>query len=134
MIGNTAPTKTQPRRRILRATREAPAYLGMSRKVFNQLVRPHLHEIKIGIQGVGFDVNELDAWIDEQKTRQAVENSKTAEEDGRCSGRQEENSWREKQLRVSTRGKASGTSTRCSGVIDFERALARAKGRKRSNT
>ena len=54
--------------RILRF-RDAPAYLGMDRNRFNAEVRPHLTEIPIGKQGIGFDRLELDAWVDEYIAR-----------------------------------------------------------------
>lgn len=50
--------------RVLRA-KEAPRYLGMSRTVFNRLVRPCVTEFPIGIQGIGFDRLELDRWLEE---------------------------------------------------------------------
>ena len=43
-----------PLPRIIRF-RDAPAYLGMDRNRFNAEVRPHVTEIPIGKQGVGFD-------------------------------------------------------------------------------
>jgi predicted DNA-binding transcriptional regulator AlpA len=46
--------------------RDAPAYLGMDRSVFNKDVRPLLCTIRIGVQGIAFDRLELDAWADEQ--------------------------------------------------------------------
>jgi hypothetical protein len=44
--------------------RDAPAYLGMDRTVFNQEVRPNLTETPIGVQGIAFDRLDLDAWAD----------------------------------------------------------------------
>ena len=41
----------------------------MDRNRFNAEVRPHLTEIPIGIQGIGFDRLELDAWVDDYKSR-----------------------------------------------------------------
>ena len=41
----------------------------MDRNRFNTEVRPHLTEIPIGIQGIGFDRLELDAWVDDYKSR-----------------------------------------------------------------
>lgn len=49
--------------RILRAS-AAPAYLGMCRTEFNKIVRPYVREFRIGVQGIGFDREELDAWAD----------------------------------------------------------------------
>ena len=55
------PRKISPR--IIRL-RDAPAYLGMNRNLFNECVRTQLTELPIGEQGVGFDRIELDAWVD----------------------------------------------------------------------
>ncbi len=49
--------------------RDAPAYLGMDRNRFNAEVRPLLTEIPIGGQGIAFDRLELEAWVDEYKSR-----------------------------------------------------------------
>ena len=54
--------------RLLRL-RDAPDYLGMDRNRFNAEVRPELTEIPIGEQGVAFDRLDLDAWVDEYKSR-----------------------------------------------------------------
>ena len=42
---------------------------GMDRNRFNAEVRPYLTEIPIGKQGIGFDRLELDAWVDDYKSR-----------------------------------------------------------------
>jgi predicted DNA-binding transcriptional regulator AlpA len=52
--------------RLLRL-HQAPAYLGMSRGVFNATVRPYLSEVRIGAQGVAFDRLDLDQWIEDHK-------------------------------------------------------------------
>lgn len=57
---------TEPRWIRMKA---APGYLGMSRRVFNQAIRPHLIEIPIGKQGVAFDRLDLDRVADEYKSR-----------------------------------------------------------------
>ena len=49
--------------RILRC-RAAPSYLGMCKDEFNKTVRPYVREVRIGVQGVGFDRYELDDWVD----------------------------------------------------------------------
>lgn len=41
----------------------------MDRNRFNREVRPHLTEVRIGVQGVAFDRLELDAWADDYKSR-----------------------------------------------------------------
>ena len=59
--------------------KDAPAYLGMDRNRYNTEVRPHLTEIPVGLQGVAFDRLELDAWVDQYKSRNgrpAAERSK----------------------------------------------------------
>lgn len=54
--------------RLLRF-RDAPSYLGMDRNRFNQIVRPYLTQIRIGIQGIAFDRLELDNWADHYMQR-----------------------------------------------------------------
>lgn len=49
--------------------RDAPRYLGMSLRVFNEIVRPCVTPMPIGKQGVGFDREELDRWADTYKQR-----------------------------------------------------------------
>ena len=41
----------------------------MDRNRFNTEVRPHLTQIPIGRQGIAFDRLELDAWVEEHKSR-----------------------------------------------------------------
>lgn len=57
--------------RVLRL-RDAPHYLGMDRNRFNELVRPHLTEVRYGKQSVGFDRLEMDAWFDRYKADHGV--------------------------------------------------------------
>jgi predicted DNA-binding transcriptional regulator AlpA len=45
--------------------RDAPAYLGMDRNKFGELVRPYVTEIPLGSQAVAFDRLDLDAWVDD---------------------------------------------------------------------
>ena len=54
--------------RIIRF-RDAPFYLGMDKNRFNKEVRPFITEIKIGTQGIAFDRLDLDAWVDDYKSR-----------------------------------------------------------------
>ena len=49
--------------------RDAPAYLGMDKNRFNREVRPTLAVIPIGIQGIGFERLDLDAWMEDYKQR-----------------------------------------------------------------
>ena len=49
--------------------RDAPFYLGMDRNRLNVKVRPQLKEIPIGTQGIAFDRLELDAWVEQYKSR-----------------------------------------------------------------
>lgn len=119
--------------RILRAN-AAPAYLGMCRTEFNKTVRPYVREFQIGIQGVGFDREELDAWVDAYIDRAIIEKEGAKGDDHSRSERQGEKPWREKPLAASTKGTGSGTSTRSSEVNEFRKALDQAIGRRRSNT
>jgi hypothetical protein len=102
--------------------RDAPGYLGMDRNRFNAEVRPYVTEIRLGKQGVAFDRLELDAWFDEYKS---------------CNGRpgqspKGERLWDEKELRVSSKGPVSGTSTNRSTGGDFARALEQVASKKQN--
>ena len=52
--------------------RDAPFYLGMDRNRFNAEVRPYLTQIPIGEQGIAFDRLELDAWVEQYKSRNRI--------------------------------------------------------------
>ena len=119
--------------RILRAGK-APAYLGMSRAAFAEMVRPYVQEIRIGAQGVGFDRYELDQWADNYIKTKSVEKAPLQDNNPPRSGRPGETQWREKRSPASARGTVSGTSTRSSEVHDFKKALEQAKGKKPSST
>ncbi|MDD2056556.1 hypothetical protein NPS58_03735 [Pseudomonas putida] len=120
--------------RILRAG-EAPKYLGMCRAEFNKTVRPYVSEFPIGERGVGFDREELDAWMNDYILAMAIA------KDG-AQGRQSPGSerpsgdkgWRERQSRAFPKGTAFGTSTRKSTEKDFTRALELVSGKKQSAT
>ena len=49
--------------------RDAPLFLGMDRNRFNAEVRPYLTKIPIGKRGIAFDRLELDAWVEDYKSR-----------------------------------------------------------------
>ncbi|WP_255251520.1 hypothetical protein [Pseudomonas indica] len=119
--------------RILRAN-AAPAYLGMCRTEFNKTVRPYVREFRIGVQGIGFDREELDAWADAYIDQASIEKEGATGHDHSRSERQGEKPWRKKPLAASTKGTGSGTSTRSSEVSEFRKALDQATGRRRSNT
>jgi hypothetical protein len=93
--------------------RDAPRYLGMDRNRFNAEVRPHLTEIPIGSQGIGFDRLDLDAWADDYKSRNG--------RPGRWKG---DKSWDAKKCQASSGGATSGISIRSSAGGEFVRALA----------
>ena len=97
--------------RILRA-RAAPDYVGMDRNRFNAEVRPHLTEIPIGIQGIGFDRLELDAWVDDYKSR-----------NGRPARAKGVKSWDAIQSPASSSEPVPGMSTNASTGGEFARAL-----------
>ena len=100
--------------------RDAPFYLGMDRNRFNTEVRPHLTEIPIGTQGIAFDRLELDAWVEQYKSR----NGRPAQQRGKLT-------WDERECPVLSTGVVSGTSTNASEVVEFAKALAKATSRKR---
>jgi hypothetical protein len=92
--------------------RDAPTYLGMDRNRFNAEVRPHLTSIPIGVQGIGFDRLDLDAWVDDYKFRNGRPRSKG------------DKSWDARKCLASSSEAESGTSTRSSSGGEFARALA----------
>ena len=108
--------------RLLRF-RDAPSYLGMDRNRFNAEVRPYVTVIRIGRQGVAFDRLELDAWVDQYKSR-----------NGRPGQLKGDMTWDEKGSRASTRGAGFGISTRSYLAGDFAKALARATSKKPSGS
>jgi hypothetical protein len=69
--------------RLLRF-RDAPRYLGMDRNRFNAEVRPFITNIPIGRQGIAFDRLELDAWVDEYKSRNGRRLKASKPEDDTC--------------------------------------------------
>jgi hypothetical protein len=88
--------------RLLRF-RDAPHYLGMDRNRFNAEVRPFITNIPIGRQGIAFDRLELDAWVDDYKSRNGRRLKASKPEDDVCQ--------RSKAAcRVFARGTASGIS------------------------
>ena len=108
--------------RVIRL-RDAAAYLGMDKNRFDREVRPSLTEFPIGDQGVGFDLLDLDNWLEDYKVR-----------NGRPGKRKEANKpWDEKESPVSSTGRAYGTSTRLSEEDAFAKALAKAKSRGRKS-
>jgi hypothetical protein len=106
--------------RIIRF-RDAPGYLGMDRNRFNLEVRPSLTEIPIGKQGIGFDRLELDAWVEDYKTR-----------NGRPRRSKGVKSWDVNEYLVSSCGPESGMSTSASSGGEFAKALAQLNSRKQS--
>jgi predicted DNA-binding transcriptional regulator AlpA len=107
--------------RIIRL-REAPRYLGMDRNRFNAEVRPYLTEIPIGTQGIGFDRLELDAWVDDHKTRNGRPPRKGAIP------------WDANEYPASLCGPGFGISTNVSSGQEFARALAQLSLRRRNKT
>ena len=108
--------------RILRF-RDAPRYVGMDRNRFNAEVRPNVTEIPIGKQGIGFDRLELDAWVDDYKTR-----------NGRPRRSKGVKSWDVNEYPASSCGPALGISTSASSGGEFAKALAQLSSKKRSET
>jgi hypothetical protein len=106
--------------RVIRC-RDACGYLGMDRNRFNSEVRQHLTEIPIGIQGIGFDRLELDAWLEDYKSRNG--------RPGRSKGVK---SWDARKYPASSCEAELGTSTSASSGGEFARALARLGSRKQN--
>ncbi len=81
MSTNKKPVSILPR--LLRL-RDVPAYLGMDRNRFNSEVRSHLTTIPIGRQGIAFDRLELDAWLEDYKSRNGRRPKAPKLEDDTC--------------------------------------------------
>ncbi|WP_224793885.1 MULTISPECIES: helix-turn-helix transcriptional regulator [Pseudomonas] len=132
-IANAAPAaRLLPR--IIRAG-EAPQYLGMCRAEFNKTVRPHVSEFPIGERGVGFDREELDAWVNDYIQAMAI--AKEGAQGRQSSGSERQpgdKGWREKRSRAFPSGTASGTSTKKSTERDFTRALELVSGKRQNAT
>ena len=107
--------------RIIRL-RDAPFYLGMHRNRFNAEVRPYVTELRIGTQGVGFDRLELDAWVEDYKSR----NGRPA--------RKGEGTWDANDYPASSCGLERGTSTSTSAGGEFARALVHLASKKPNDT
>jgi len=103
--------------------RDAPFYLGMDRNRFNAEVRPHVTEIRIGTQGVAFDRVDLDAWVDDYKSR-----------NGRPGHPKGEKLWDARERRASSCGRGSGISTRSCTDSELSNLLAQATSKKRRGT
>nr|MBL8454596.1 hypothetical protein [Zoogloeaceae bacterium] len=133
----TAHAQSTVQPRFIRATK-APAYLGMSRSVFDSVVRPHVNEFPIGEQGIGFDRHELDEFADAYVAAHAIDKNLPARDDQSRSERRHapgvEKSWRGKALQASRKGAVSGTSTRSSTENGFTKALALVRGQKQNAT
>ena len=108
--------------RIIRI-RDASFYVGMDKNRFNAEVRPFLTEMKIGVQGIAFDRIELDAWVDDFKSRV-----------GKTPTQKLEKTTCQKDHRVSQKGTTSGTSTKSSKEKDFTKALEQVTSKKRNAT
>jgi len=107
--------------RIIRAG-QAPGYCGMCRAEFDKHIRPYLKEIKIGVQGIGFDRIEIDQALDDYIARYS-QSPKAVKGDESCKN------VKGPRL-VSSSSTVSGGSTRLSTEKGFAEALARAKGKK----
>jgi len=105
--------------------RAAPAYLGMNKNLFNQLVRPCVSVIPLGKRAIAFDRLELDNWAEQYCQRY-----------GRPALRKEGQLYRNEEFQDSRSASASmvrssGTLTNVSKDSDaFARALERAMKRK----
>ena len=103
--------------------RDAPFYLGMDRNRFNAEVRPYLTVVPIGGQGIAFDRIELDAWVDQYKSR----NGRPGQLFGGMT-------WDAERHRASSSGPVFGTSTNVSTGSVFAKALAQRTSKRRSAT
>ena len=107
--------------RVLRF-RDAPRYLGMDRNRFNAEVRPSLTEIPVGKQGLGFDRLELDAWLEDYKSR----NGRPA--------RKGDKIWDANEYPDSSCEPETGISTNASSGGEFAKALAQLGSTRRNGS
>ena len=107
--------------RLLRF-RDASRYLGMDRNRFYVEGRPHVTQIPIGRQGIAFDRLELDAWVEDYKSRNGrpASTSKRRKIMGR------------KRIPGCVSGPGSGISKNRSSAARFTKALAQAISKRRS--
>ena len=110
-MGGSEAMAVQVLPRLIRL-REAPAYLGMDRNKFNQLVRPFVTEVPLGKQAIAFDRLDLDAWAGDYLRRKG--------RPGRSKG---DTIWDVRKRRVSQSAAAFGTSINASADNAFARAL-----------
>jgi hypothetical protein len=103
--------------------RDVPHYLGMDPNRFNAEVRPYLIAIPIGKQGIAFDRLDLDAWVDEYKSRNGCP--------GKAMGGKPP--WDRKFHQGSENVVKPGTFGKQSEIKEFEKALERASLRKRKD-
>ncbi len=106
--------------------KDTPFYLGMDRNRFNTEVRPYLTEIPIGEQGIAFDRLDLDAWVEQYKSR-----------NGRPAPTTGDKLWDAKNHPDSANAAVSGMLTRESKNCregDFEKALEQVISQKRNAT
>lgn len=115
--------------RVIRA-KDAPAYLGMCRDVFNQSVKPKVQSFPIGKQGVGFDRLDLDEWLVQYK----ASNERPAKVDIGETLWVKEEDFQDLGLEVDAGTLINGISI--SQEADFNKALALAKtiSKKRKRT
>ena len=110
--------------RVIRL-KDVPAYLGMSRKYFNQHVRSQLPHIRIGLRGIGFDVLDLDHWLSYCKDGNGISATKSFRRNPL---------WQKRKSQVSTCEVESGTLTNMFSVNGFAKALERHLSKKRNST
>src|SRR5580658_4154089 len=94
--------------------RDAPLFFGMDKNRFNREVRPHLTEIRIGIQGRAFDRLEMEVAAEEYKSRNGIP---VAHSERR------KPAWEIRERQASPSEVESGTSTSVSEECAFARAL-----------
>jgi hypothetical protein len=104
--------------------RDAPRFFGMDKNRFNREVRPHLTEIRIGIQGRAFDRLEMEIAAEEYKSRNGIPVAQS---------NRRKPAWEIKERQASPSEVGSGMSTSVSEECAFARALEQAmSGRPKS--
>ena len=96
--------KSRPITPRLIRLRDAPLYLGMDKNRFNREVRPYVALIRIGTQGIAFDRIDLDAWVDDHKSRNGCPAAKRSKPWDEASNDECQDAWQKTNAAAATLG------------------------------
>jgi len=108
--------------------RDAPRYVGMDRHNFTKLVRPHLVEIPLGVQGIAFDRLEIDSWIEDHIRRNGRRPNFEVLENERCQSKTNVTKCLDYALKVkSTTSKNDANTPKMAGSVKAREHLVALK-------